>query len=58
MDRLGLIECLTNCAQLMDSKKIQGCTWSDWDQSVRDQISEHLKQLYDLRPETVEDDHG
>jgi hypothetical protein len=47
---LSLINLLTNVCQILDVVKIEwGETnaWSEWDQSVRDEISEYLKNYYE-----------
>jgi hypothetical protein len=33
---------LSNLAQLIDSKRQEGCAWSEWDQQMRDDISRRL----------------
>lgn len=47
-DKADLIDeesLLINLAQLLDSKKIEGCSWSEWDQQQRDGISQRLRYL-------------
>jgi hypothetical protein len=49
-EQLSLINLLTNVCQILDVVKQEwGATnaWSDWDQSVRDGISEYLKNYYE-----------
>jgi hypothetical protein len=46
---MALINCLTNCAQIIDRAKQEWQSdgaWSEWDQSVRDDITKNLKLLY------------
>lgn len=33
---------LINLAQLLDSKKAEGCGWSEWDQEQRDHITRRV----------------
>lgn len=42
---------LCNCAQILDVVKIEwGESWSDWDQSVRDDITACLRAIHSANP--------
>lgn len=47
-DRETIVECLTNCAQIIDVVRLDWVAaevWTEWDQSVRDQITKCLASL-------------
>lgn len=48
----GVANVLTDCAQFMDGMKNDGVRegwWSDWDQQVRDRISDVLREHYAMK---------